>query len=228
MLKKQLVLVMALGVVASSATASSYITGNIRPTTERNTEYTFELGHTFDTGTTVLVEVAGDFKGGDRHVTDTTLGVEQMVFDNGNFWAAAGYHNLSLDGTTVADSPKSGQHRPLIKIGYNFDGGAFVGHRTRAHISTDSDSGYTQNRFDTWAGYNYGDYQFKLNTIYTEQRKGEADDTFNTEWRVTRFNIADTGIDPYFEVRHEEMGKDANGKDLDKNFAFAFGASYAF
>ncbi|MET4696750.1 oligogalacturonate-specific porin KdgM family protein [Endozoicomonas lisbonensis] len=233
MMQKKLLATAILGMaVVSSASASSYITGNLRHNTERSTEYTFELGHTFETGTTVLVEVAGDQTGGVRSVTDTTLGIEQMLYNNDNLWLAVGYHSLSLDGSSGDRKGTGGQNRPLIKVGYNFDNGLFVSHRARAHYSTNSDVGHVQNRYDTAVGFNASDYQFKLNTIYVDQLKrnsvGRKDDAFNTEWRVTRFNIADTGIDPFFEVRHEDGGKDAAGKNNDDNFGFVFGASYAF
>ncbi len=210
---------------------NSYITGNFKANTERNNEYTLEVGHTFSTGTTVLVEVAGDFQNEVRTVTDTTFGIEQMVYARGGFWSAVGYHDLSLDGSTTPDGQGTGQRRPLFKLGYNFENGLFISNRTRFHYDT-SKNDWKEVRYDNAIGYNLGDsWQFKLNTIYNQRdfadtgKFGQDGDrsSFNTEWRVTYFDVAGTGIAPYFELRDEDMGADAS-----RNLAFTFGASYAF
>ncbi len=227
-MKKFALTLLCASIAAPVFAGGSYVTGNVKGNTERDTEYTLEAGHTFSAGTTLLVEVAGTLHDGVRSVTDTTFGIEQMVYTNGGLWTAIGYHDLSLDGSVEGDS---GQRRPLVKIGYNFDNGLFVSNRTRFHYST-TESDWKEIRYDNAIGFNMDNgIQLKLNVIYNQ--RGFADtakfgengdrDSYNTEWRVTKNDFMGTGIAPYFELRDEDMGKDE-----DRNLAFTFGASYGF
>ncbi len=231
---KKLTLAIACSSIALSpavfADGSSYITGNIKHNTERNTETTIEVGHTFATGTTVLMEVAGELEKNHRTVTDTTFGIEQAFNITDGLWAAVGYHNLSLDGSAY-DSAESGQHRPLVKIGYNFENGIAISNRTRAHYMVTDGSDYLgEVRYDNNIAYTFENgIQLKANWIYNQRDMADADkgqndrSSSNYEYRITQNNFMDTGIAPYFELRDEDMGQNE-----DRNLAFTFGASYAF
>ena len=227
-MKKLALTLLCASIAAPAFAAGSYVTGNVKGNTERDTEYTLEAGHTFSTGTTLLVEVAGSLHDGVRSVTDTTFGIEQMAYTNGGLWTAVGYHNLSIDGSATNDTD-SGQHRPLVKIGYNFDNGVFVSNRTRFHYDIQA-SDWAQIRYDNAVGYNMDNgIQLKLNVVYNQDiTSGDTRDSYNTEWRVTKNDFMGTGIAPYFELRDEDMGENLAGKDNDRNLAFTFGASYGF
>jgi len=237
-MKKIALTLLCASIAAPAFAAGSYVTGNVKGNTERDTEYTLEAGHTFSTGTTLLVEVAGSLHDGVRSVTDTTFGIEQMAYTNGGLWTAVGYHNLSLDGSVsdsfdengdVVETSTSGQHRPLVKSGYNFDNGVFVSNRTRFHYDINA-SDWAQIRYDNAVGYNMENgIQLKLNVVYNQDiTSGDTRDSYNTEWRVTKNDFMGTGIAPYFELRDEDMGENLAGKDNDRNLAFTFGASYGF
>lgn len=234
-MKKIALTLLCASIVAAPAMAGgSYITGNLKANTERDQEYTLEAGHTFSKGTTFLVEIAGSLHDGVRSVTDTTFGIEQMAYTNGALWTAVGYHDLSLDGSAANDS---GQRRPLVKIGYNFDNGVFISNRTRFHYDV-TNSDWKEIRYDNALGYNMDNgIQLKLNVVYNQRGFADTDkfgqygdeSSYNTEWRITKNDFMGTGIAPYFELRDEDMGVNAaTGKDEDRNLAFTFGASYGF
>lgn len=218
------------GSLEQEATGTTYVTGNIKANTERNTETTLEIGHTFTTGTTILVEIAGELKHDVRTVTDTTFGIEQSFNFTENFWGAVGYHDLSLDGSAY-DGANKAQRRPLIKIGYNFDNGISIANRTRAHyMVNDNENFWGEVRYDTNITYTLDNgLQLKANWVYNQRDMADADkgqndrSSSNYEYRITQNNFMDTGVAPYFELRDEDMGDNE-----DRNLAFTFGASYAF
>lgn len=216
---------------------SSYITGNLQHNTERATQSTVEVGHTFSSNTTILAEVANKLENGVRSVSDTTLGIEQSFNITENFWVAAGYHNLSLDGST---SNETGQHRPLVKIGYDFDNGISLSNRTRAHYSLAGNAGedhLKEIRYDTNIAYTFdNDIQIKANWIrnqrdFVDTAKHGLDSnksSDNFEFRITQNNAFNSGIAPYFEIRDEDTGSATNGVSNKRNVGIVLGASYAF
>lgn len=218
---------------ASTAYAgSSYVTGNVQFHTEANPDVTstLEAGHTFDTGTTLLVEFdgigLGEYKVNDESVRSTapavgvTLGAEQAYSINDNLWVAAGYHHLMRNG-------EAWQYRPLVKIGYNFDNGLYISNRTRFHFN--AEDGETKNdlvttRFDNAIGYQLTDHDINLKYNNVYQSNDNANNTMDHELRATWTR---QGVQPYFELRSQGHGKD-EAKDGKVNTAFVFGASYGF
>ncbi|USD64628.1 oligogalacturonate-specific porin KdgM family protein [Vibrio sp. SCSIO 43136] len=225
-MKKVFALTALAAVCSSSAFAgSSYVTGNVQFHSENknpNVTSTLEAGHTFSTGTTLLTEFDGISLGSyeDPTVKSTegvtphiTLGVEQSYAFNDNLWVAAGYHHLMNNGETV-------QHRPLVKIGYNFDNGIAISNRTRYHDIKEGDN--NQWRFDNRIGYALPDADVALayNNVYVINTEANSKDTMDHELRATWTR---EGVQPYFELRSQGHGGDNN-----VNTAFVFGASYGF
>ena len=221
-MKKLALTLLCASIAAPAFAAGSYVTGNVIGNTENDTSYTLEAGHTFSTGTTLLVEVAGSLHEGVRSVTDTTFGIEQMAYTNGGLWTAVGYHDVSLDGSATDDE---GQRRPLVKIGYNFDNGLFVSNRTRFHYNVGT-SEWKEVRYDNAIGFNMDNgIQLKLNLVNVQNLDDNQSSSYDTEWRITKNDFMDTGIAPYFELRVQNM---AEANNADTNYAFTFGASYGF
>jgi hypothetical protein len=215
---KKVLALTALAVASTSAFAgSSYVTGNV----QFHDSYlqgakqtsTLEAGHTFDSNTTLLVEIdaipLGDVRDADRPLPFTTLGAEQVFNINDNFWVAAGYHHLIQAGETF-------QYRPLIKIGYNFDNGISLSNRTRHHIQAD-DVRKDETRLDNKIAYSFQDQPLAVsyNNIYVI-KQGDADNSMDHELRATWTR---SGVQPYIEYRNQ-----ANNE----NNALVFGASYGF
>ncbi len=215
---KKVLALTALAVASTSAFAgSSYVTGNVQfhdsyLQGSKQTS-TLEAGHTFDSNTTLLVEIdaipLGDVRDGDRPLPFTTLGAEQVFNINDNFWVAAGYHHLINEGETF-------QYRPLIKIGYNFDNGISLSNRTRHHIQAD-DNRNDETRLDNKIAYAFQDQPLAVsyNNIYVI-KQGDADNSMDHELRATWTR---SGVQPYIEYRNQ-----ANNE----NNALVFGASYGF
>ncbi|MGF1759621.1 porin [Photobacterium sagamiensis] len=198
--------------MAQSAVASSYVTGNVQfhdsDLHGSNVTSTLEAGHTFGSGTTLLVEFdgiqIGELKAEQNSPAYVTMGVEQSLNISDNLWVAAGYHHLSANGETV-------QHRPLVKIGYNFDNGLSISNRTRFHLDAVDDNNDT--RMDNAIGYQVQSLplNLKYNNVYMID--GEVmDHELRATW--TR-----SGVQPYFELRNQADNE---------NNAFVFGASYGF
>ncbi|WP_112480627.1 oligogalacturonate-specific porin KdgM family protein [Vibrio variabilis] len=215
---KKVLALTALAVTSTSAFAgSSYVTGNVQfhSTYLQGAKQTstLEAGHTFDSNTTLLVEIdaipLGDVRDGDRPLPFTTLGAEQVFNINDNFWVAAGYHHLIQAGDTF-------QYRPLIKIGYNFDNGISLSNRTRHHIQAD-DKRNDETRLDNKIAYAFQDQPLAVsyNNIYVI-KQGGADNSMDHELRATWTR---SGVQPYIEYRNQ-----ANNE----NNALVFGASYGF
>ncbi|PKF80906.1 porin [Vibrio sp. vnigr-6D03] len=215
-MKKVFTLSALAAVMSTSAFAdSSYVTGNAQFHSDdihgSKATSTLEAGHTFDSGTTLLVEYDGIPVGkltGDAAPTPyITLGAEQMFSINDNLWVAAGYHHLLNNGETV-------QYRPLVKIGYNFDNGLSLSNRTRYHSVKDGDN---QTRFDNRIGYTLNeDVALSYNNVYVVNSAEGSDNSMDHELRATWTR---KGVQPYFEFRNQ--GDNANN-------AFVFGASYGF
>ena len=144
------------GSIENEATGSSYVTGNVQMHDRKDfngsdVTSTIEAGHTFTTGTTLLVEFDGIQLGSTDYGTDgadssasayTTLGIEQAFNLSDNLWVAAGYHHQLHDGEVF-------QYRPLVKIGYNFDNGISISNRTRMQIAEED----TGKSFSDYTGY---------------------------------------------------------------------------
>lgn len=225
-MKKLLTLsAISLAFASTAFAGSSYVTGNVQSHStymhDSKVTSTLEAGHTFDSGTTILTEfdriTLGKYqndmpegKGGSPWVT---LGVEQSFSINDNLWVAAGYHHLINNGETV-------QHRPLVKIGYNFDNGLAISNRTRYHDIKDGNN--NQWRFDNRIAYSIQDAELALsyNNVYVRNTEAGKDNTMDHELRATWTR---TGVQPYFEVRSQ-----GHGGAGDTNTALVFGASYGF
>ncbi|GAL12675.1 hypothetical protein JCM19233_3667 [Vibrio astriarenae] len=220
---KKVIAVSALSLAfASSAFASSYVTGNLQFHTDglhgSDITSTLEAGHTFTNqlgGLTVYTEFDGiqlgklevESTATDRGSMDNvywTIGGEQAFSINDNLWVAAGYQHLLYQGETL-------QYRPLVKIGYNFDNGISISNRTRAHIAEESgvDTDY---RMDNRIGYVVNqDLSLSYNNVYMIEAE-LMDHELRATW--TR-----NGVQPYFEYRNQADNA---------NNAFVFGASYGF
>ncbi|MDN2480533.1 oligogalacturonate-specific porin KdgM family protein [Vibrio agarivorans] len=219
---------------ASSAFASSYVTGNLQFHTDdlhgSDITSTLEAGHTFTNqlgGLTLYTEIDGiqlgelavdrnpvTGNGGSSASAAWTIGGEQAFSINDNLWVAAGYQHLLVEGETV-------QYRPLVKIGYNFDNGISISNRTRAHINEESGND-TDYRFDNRIAYTVNqDVALSYNNVYvyagdTNAAGQEKDSTMDHELRATWTR---NGVQPYFEYRNQADNE---------NNAFVFGASYGF
>ena len=222
------------GSIENEATGSSYVTGNVQMHDRKDfngsdVTSTIEAGHTFTTGTTLLVEFDGIQLGSTDYGTDgadssasayTTLGIEQAFNLSDNLWVAAGYHHLLHDGEAF-------QYRPLVKIGYNFDNGISISNRTRMQIA-EEDTGSTTNdqvRFDNNIAYTFSDVPVavKYNNVYYINDSSAKDNSMEHEFRAT---WARNGVQPYVEYRNQEDAAKTNpGHD---NNVFVLGASYSF
>jgi len=200
---------------------TSYVTGNVQFHDSgmhgSDMTSTLEAGHTFTTGTTVLVEFdgiqIGNLKDTDENgAVGVTLGLEQAYNINDNLWIAAGYHHLLANGDAI-------QYRPLVKIGYNFDNGISISNRTRWHLdATDAPNASDDTRMDNAIAYTFQDQpvSVKYNNVYMLDSEA-MDHEFRATW--TR-----SGVQPYAEYRSQ--GNNVDGEK--SNNAFVIGASYAF
>jgi len=200
----------------------TYVTGNMQLHDGllhgSSTTSTIEAGHTFDNalgGLTVLTEFDA-IQTGEIKTTDEgdslssspyiTLGLEQHINVNDNFWVAVGYHYLLHDGKAL-------QYRPLVKIGYNFTSGVSISNRTRARIDASESDNKTGYRLDNRVSYTGQESQFSFsynNVFFTHS------DTMDHEMRLT---LTRTGFQPYLEFRNQAD---------DTNNAIVLGASYGF
>ncbi|MGR5259158.1 oligogalacturonate-specific porin KdgM family protein [Vibrio astriarenae] len=233
---------------ASSAFASSYVTGNLQFHTDdlhgSDITSTLEAGHTFTNqlgGLTVYTEIDGIQLGklatervelpggvmtnGSSANPAWTIGGEQAFSINDNLWVAAGYQHLIIEGETF-------QYRPLVKIGYNFDNGISISNRTRAHIYEES-SKSNDYRMDNRIAYTVNEeLTLSYNNVYvfagneSEEYTGvfKKQDSMDHELRATWTR---NGVQPYFEYRSQANGVKIEGSKID-NHAFVFGASYGF
>ena len=238
MKKLSLALACSTLLVAPTAFASSYVTGNaqMHSTNAHGSSMTstLEAGHTFSTGTTVLVEFdgiqIGELRANDGNQainsdlevatqnspTYVTLGLEQSFAINDNLWVAAGYHHLLANGEVV-------QYRPLVKIGYNFDNGLSLSNRTRVHFA-EADNVTTDVRLDTKIAYALNsDVALAYNNVYMVKRADGADDAVDHELRATWTR---NGVQPYIEYRSQ--GNTDGWVDSNANHALVIGASYGF
>ncbi|WP_017223126.1 oligogalacturonate-specific porin KdgM family protein [Moritella dasanensis] len=245
---KKLALTLLCASIAAPALAggSSYVTGNVQlhdraDFNGSDVTSTLEAGHTFTTGTTLLVEFDGiqlgntdygtaEFK--DTGVVDTdssasaytTLGIEQSFSVNDNLWVAAGYHHLLHDGEVI-------QYRPLVKVGYNFDNGLSISNRTRMQIQANNsiDSGVDitndQVRLDNNVAYQFKDMpvNVKYNNVYYVNDGVNNDNSMEHELRATWTRA---GVQPYVEYRNQESSAKSNPGH--NNNVLVVGASYGF
>ncbi|MEH6451890.1 MAG: oligogalacturonate-specific porin KdgM family protein [Psychromonas sp.] len=214
---------------------TTYFTGNVQ-FHDRNdfngsdVTSTIEAGHTFTTGTTILMEIDGiqigetsnASKGQFADSAYTTLGLEQAFNLGERLWVAAGYHHLLHDGEVT-------QYRPLVKIGYNFDNGISISNRTRMQIqandATPKENTNDQVRLDNNIAYSFKDAPLtvKYNNVYYFNDGANKDDSMEHELRATWTRA---GVQPYLEYRNQESSaKDNPGHN---NNVLVVGASYAF
>ncbi|NQZ94477.1 MAG: porin [Moritella sp.] len=240
---KKLALTLLCASIAAPAFAagSSYVTGNVQlhDRTDFNgsdVTSTLEAGHTFTTGTTVLVEFDGIQLGNTDYGTNgeqgssaasayTTLGVEQSFSINEKLWVAVGYHHLLHDGEAI-------QYRPLVKIGYNFDNGLSISNRTRMQIQANDainvsgvDETNDQVRLDNNIAYQFQDIpvNVKYNNVYYVNDGVTKDNSMEHELRATWTRA---GVQPYVEYRNQESSSKTNPGH--NNNVFVVGASYGF
>jgi hypothetical protein len=226
--------------VPQEATGTTYFTGNLQMHDRKDfngsdTTSTIEAGHTFTTGTTILMEIDGIQLGSTDYGVDgadssasayTTLGIEQAFNINENLWVAAGYHHLLHDGEAI-------QYRPLVKIGYNFDNGISISNRTRMQIRADNSYDATTNeditndqvRLDNNIAYSFSDTPLtvKYNNVYYFNDSSENDNSMEHEFRATWTR---DGVQPYVEYRNQEDSSKYNSGH--SNNVLVMGASYAF
>ena len=219
--------------VPQGLSGTSYITGNVQLHDRKDfngsdVTSTVEAGHTFTTGTTLLVEFDGIQLGSTDYGDDgessaspayTTIGVEQAFDINDNFWAAIGYHHLMHDGDAY-------QFRPLFKLGYNFDNGISISNRTRLQIADDKQGDETNNqtRFDNNIAYTFNDapVSVKYNNVYYINEADGKDNSMEHEFRATWTRA---GVQPYIEYRNQEDAAKNGGHN---NNVLVLGASYVF
>jgi len=230
--------------VPQEPAGTTYVTGNVQlhdraDFNGSDVTSTIEAGHTFTTGTTILMEIDGIQLGstdyaevkptnptGDSSASAyTTLGVEQSFSINENLWVAAGYHHLLHGGEAV-------QYRPLVKIGYNFDNGISISNRTRMQIQANDaindagdDATNDQVRFDNNIAYQFQDMpvNVKYNNVYYVNDGIDNDNSMEHEFRATWTR---SGVQPYLEYRNQESS--AKTDPGHNNNVLVVGASYAF
>ncbi|MGV2987507.1 porin [Vibrio sp. E150_011] len=230
--------------------SSSYIEGNV----QFNSTYLYdskvtakmEAGHTFDTDTTIRFKVEdiplGATPHSDHHHSHhdvyyghsaraplTTLGIEQKFVLSDNFWLGAGYEHLMQLGETM-------QYRPLFKVGYDFDEGVSLSHRTRIEVYAKHDKwGYKPDmdyRFDNKIAYQFKTHPIKIhyNNVY---HMGGAyypwypytDNSMDHEFRLTLTKYA---FQPYFEYKNQGNFRHAYYRSGVTNNAIVVGAKYNF
>ncbi|GAL19790.1 hypothetical protein JCM19235_1146 [Vibrio maritimus] len=208
----------------SASAASSFIEGNIQFNStylyDSKTTAKMEAGHTFDTDTTVRFIVEdipigktpyshhnhhnNVYYGHSARAPLTTLGVEQKFQMSKNFWLGAGYEHLMQLGETV-------QYRPLFKIGYDFDEGLSLSHRTRVEAYAKHDRwGYKPDidyRFDSKVEYQLKTHPIKLHYNNVYHMSGAyhpyypyTDNAMDHEFRLTLTKFA---FQPYFEYKNQ-------------------------
>ncbi|MDA0109467.1 porin [Vibrio sp. La 4.2.2] len=242
---------LALAFSSSSAfAASSYIEGNI----QFNSSYLYDskttakmaAGHTFDTDTTIKFKIediaigATPHSDGHHHHHNmyyghrvraplVTLGVEQRFQMSDNFWLGAGYEHLMQVGETM-------QYRPLFKIGYDFEQGLSLSHRTRIEVYAQHDRwGYkpdTDYRFDNKIAYTFQTHPVKIhynNVYHAIGAYGPyypyTDSTMDHEFRLTLTKYA---FQPYFEYKSQGDVKVSRYGYGVANSAFLIGGIYNF
>ena len=227
--------------VLQEPAGTTYFTGNVQMHDRKDfngsdVTSTLEAGHTFTTGTTILMEIDGVQLGNTDYGTNsdtgetgldssvsayTTLGIEQAFSINDNLWVAAGYHHLLHDGDVL-------QYRPLVKIGYDFDNGISISNRTRMQIAGEDadikDNTNDQVRFDNNIAYSFSDapVSLKYNNVYYINDADNKDNSMEHEFRATWTR---NGVQPYAEYRNQEDASKTGGHN---NNVFVVGASYAF
>ncbi|WP_028863096.1 porin [Psychromonas aquimarina] len=236
-MRKNIVLVTFLPLLAAPAAAStSYFNGNVQFHDSNlhgsKSTSTVEVGHNFDSGTRVLMEIDSIPIGSvesSAPLPVVTLGLEQKLDISSNFWASVGYHNLVQAGETI-------QYRPLIKLGYNFDNGISLYHRTRAHIYADVDgqlqSADSDFRFDNAVSYKFTDADFLLSYKNIYVAKGSEDafrnDKVNTMDHEVRVTWTRSGAQPFIEWRNQANGlENADGSSAVNN-ALVIGFGYVW
>ena len=240
---KKFALTLLCASIAAPALAggSSYVTGNVQlhdraDFNGSDVTSTIEAGHTFTTGTTLLVEIDGIQLGNTDYGTTgkqgssaasayTTLGVEQSFSINEKLWVAVGYHHLLHDGEAI-------QYRPLVKVGYNFDNGISISNRTRMQIQANDainvsgvDETNDQVRLDNNIAYQFQDIpvNVKYNNVYYVNDGVTKDNSMEHELRATWTRA---GVQPYVEYRNQESSSKTNPGH--NNNVFVVGASYGF
>lgn len=234
----------------SALCASSYIEGNVQFNSsylyDSKTTAKMEAGHTFDTDTTLRFKIEdiaiGSTPHSDHHhhhndiyyghsarAPLVTLGVEQKFQLSRNFWLGAGYEHLMQVGETM-------QYRPLFKIGYDFDEGISLSHRTRVEVYAQHDRwGYKPDidyRFDNKIAYQFKTHPVKLhyNNVY---HMGGAyypyypytDNAMDHEFRLTLTKYA---FQPYFEYKSQGNFRAPYYRRGVENSAFLIGGIYNF
>ncbi len=224
---KKVLALTALATMANSAFAdSSYITGNLQfhdsETSGVKNSSTIEVGHKFDTNTSIYMEVDAIPLSNpvleDGVLPYITFGIEQAYDITDKLWVAAGYQHVISDWKTL-------QYRPLLKIGYDFENNVSLSSRVRFGIQEDRNLD-DQVRFDNTIAYEFKDYPIRLayNNIFV-MSGGESDNTMDHEFRATWTR---KGIQPYVEFRSQAHSFEGDYGNDALNKAYVIGASLSF
>ena len=161
---------------------------------DKDSRYTLEFNHTFDTQTTIYLEITGKWRDGQMNSDDSTQGIEQRLFtsNDNKLWFTAGFNHVTINGqhiqneTITSEEVNYGnsQYRPLFKAGYNFDNGAYLSGRFRYHY--DVEEGHIEDRYDLMAGWNFDSFGVRYNAV-VHDRRTDIDNTLDHEFRVIKF-----------------------------------------
>ncbi len=227
-------------IFASNAFASnSYITGNVKFNSDIDARLgsesgsmveagygsdvvaTIEAGHAFDNSfgdLTVYIELDGLQLGTVDYIDTpyTMLGIEQSFSTGENFWVAAGYQNVIHQGDSI-------ESRMLVRLGYDFDSGVSLSHRTRIDLDS-SDYKRFRTRFDNSIAYSPTNFNaaFSYNNIYYLMDEGT-----NSIKHEVRATWTRNGVQPYLEFGYQDDLVSTHGFAVD-NYTTVIGASYAF
>jgi hypothetical protein len=146
-----------------------------------------------------------------------------------NFWLGAGYEHLMQLGETV-------QYRPLFKIGYDFDEGLSLSHRTRVEAYAKHDRwGYKPDidyRFDSKVEYQLKTHPIKLHYNNVYHMSGAyhpyypyTDNAMDHEFRLTLTKFA---FQPYFEYKNQGTFRTPYYPRGTANSAIVVGGTYHF
>ena len=229
---KLLATAIALCTASAAMAGTSGMHINLQEHSDKDSSYTLEFNHTFDTKTTIYLEITGKFADGQMNTNDSTQGIEQVLYtskDN-KFWLAAGFNHVTVNGqhikntTVLSEDVNYGnsQYRPLIKAGYSFGNGAYVAGRYRYHY--DVEKSHIEDRYDLTGGWNFDSFGLRYNGVVTE-RKTDVDSTLDHEFRFIKFIDGWKGK-PYIDYRNQALL--VNGKEDKRNHALVVGLIYTF
>ena len=230
---KLLASAMACFTAGAAVAGTTGMHANLQTHSNKDSRYTLEFNHTFDTNTVIYLEITGKFRDGQMNSDDSTQGIEQRLFTSADnkFWLQAGFNHVTVNGqhietqqSTTSDKVFYGnsQYRPLLKAGYNFDNGAYLSGRYRYHY--DAEEGHIEDRYDLMAGWNFESFSLRYNSVIHD-RNTDVDSTVDHEFRVYK-NFANWSGRPYVDYRNQALL--VGGKEDKRNHALVVGLLYTF